>query len=1144
MRKRLICLASFVVVLALAGNAAAQLDPAAVSNGHVYLFENVGTDVPDGSANSHTANLIGSPQVVDGLKGDALQFNGTSDGVHIPDETMINLSTNQNRTVIAIFKCDDVDKSEKQVVYDEGGTTRGLTIYVHEGLVYAGGWNLSDYTPEWTGTFISAPVTSNAWYAVAAVLRDSGPAQEDDKFEMWMDGVQVGTGPGAELRSRSNDCGIGYHNSQVKFHDGNVSATGSYFEGAIDEVWIFDGVALTQADLGGFAGKVWPFASSPEPADGALFEATWANLAWRSGGLTVTHDVYFGTNPDDVNDGAEGTFVGNTVSDFQIVGFPGFPVAEGLAPGTTYYWRVDEVNDSEPNSPWKGNVWGFTVPSKTAYNLVPADGAKFQVPDLTLSWTGGFGVKLHNVYFGDSFDDVNSASGALPLADPFFTPGTLELGKTYYWRADEFDGIATHKGVVSSFQVKPDIPIVDPDLLCWWHLDEGQGTTVLDWSGHGHDGTFNGEPQWVDGYDGGALKFDGIDDYVIHTLPDARNYDNFTVALWVRAATLGQGQYMSPFSSHTPNSSGFQIDTDGTNPGNYRTNPSGTPGPPFGPVTLEWVHLALSVEGTTLQHYYNGTWVTSHTYATDDLLFNEFMIGVSRNNANHFDGAVDELRVYTRALSQEEIQLVMRIDPLRAWNSHPVNASTPDIDTATPLTWSPGDSASSHEVYLGLDKDAVDNADKSDSTGIYRGSQTGTSFTPAEGVEWGGGPYYWRIDENHADGTITKGRVWSFTVADFILVDDFESYTDDDVANEAIWQHWIDGFGVPSNGAQASYLLPPYAEQTIINGGGQSMPLAYDNRAGVSNSEAELTLTAGRDWTKHGVEVLSLWFRGYPPSVGGFTEGPVGTYTMTASGADIWGTADQFHFAYKTLTGPGTIVARVDSVQNTHVWAKAGVMMRETLDPDSKYAFALVSADSGVAFQGRTDTGASAFGTTEAGITAAHWVKLERDAAGNFTVSHSTNGSSWVSVQNSVPTNIQMASTVYIGLAVTSHDAALTCEAKFSNVTITGTVGPQWASQDVGILGNNTEPLYVSLSNAGGTPAVVVNDEANASVTDVWTEWLIDLQLFADQGVNLTNVDKIAIGLGATGDANATGGSGTMFIDDITLLRPAPEPQP
>jgi hypothetical protein len=507
-----------------------------------------------------------------------------------------------------------------------------------------------------------------------------------------------------------------------------------------------------------------------------------------------------------------------------------------------------------------------------------------------------------------------------------------------------------------------------------------------------------------------------------------------------------------------------------------------------------------------------------------------------------FPGLIDDVRIYERALTVDEIKLVMRIDPLLAWDPSPADGSNPDMDTAASLTWNAGDEAASHEVYFGVDEDAVVNADTSDTTGVYRGRRNDTSFTPAEGVEWGGGPYYWRIDENNADGTVTKGRVWSFTVADFILVDDFESYTDNDAENEAIWQMWVDGFGIPTNGAQVGYLMPPYTEQTIVHGGLQSMPLLYDNTAGVRDSEAVLPLTAPRDWTRHVVGILSLWYRGFPPSVGSFVQGPGGTFTMTASGADIWNTADEFHFAYKTLSGPGSIVARVDSIEETHAWAKAGVMIRETLDADSKYAFALVSAASGVAAQNRIDTGVDATGTTEAGISAPHWVKLERDAAGFFTVSHSTNGSSWIPVAGSIANNIPMASDVYIGLAVTSHDASATTEAKFSNVTTTGNVGAQWNNQDIGILANAAEPFYVSLSNANGTPVVVTNPDASAAVTEEWTEWRIDLGEFADQGVNLSDVDKLAIGLGAAGDPAAVGGSGTMFIDDIVLLRPAPAP--
>jgi hypothetical protein len=134
--------------------------------------------------------------------------------------------------------------------------------------------------------------------------------------------------------------------------------------------------------------------------------------------------------------------------------------------------------------------------------------------------------------------------------------------------------------------------------------------------------------------------------------------------------------------------------------------------------------------------------------------------------------------------------------------------------------------------------------------------------------------------------------------------------------------------------------------------------------------------------------------------------------------------------------------------------------------------------------------------------------------------------------------NIQMSSNVYVGLAVTSHDAALTCQAVFTNVTTTGNVGAQWADQDIGILTNDAEPLYVAVSNSSGNPVVVVHDDPAAAQIDTWTEWVIPLQTLADQGITLTNVDSIAIGLGTKANANAPGGSGTMFFDDIRLYRP------
>jgi hypothetical protein len=246
-----------------------------------------------------------------------------------------------------------------------------------------------------------------------------------------------------------------------------------------------------------------------------------------------------------------------------------------------------------------------------------------------------------------------------------------------------------------------------------------------------------------------------------------------------------------------------------------------------------------------------------------------------------------------------------------------------------------------------MDKDAVCGADTSSPE--YKGPKALGDESYDPGLLELGTTYYWRVDEVY-NGNPVRGPVWTFTVGDFLLVEDFESYTDNDADGEAIWQSWIDGFGIADNGAQVGYLMPPYAEQNIVHGGAQSMPLLYTNEAGVTNSEGAMTLTSPRDWTQGGVVELSLWFRG-------------------ASG-------------------------------------------------------------------------------------------------------------------------------------------------------------------------NAAEPLYVAVSNASGGPAIVANDDPATAQLDEWTQWIVPLQAFGDQGIDLTNVDKIAVGLGSKSGMASAGGSGTMYIDDIRLIKP------
>jgi hypothetical protein len=169
---------------------------------------------------------------------------------------------------------------------------------------------------------------------------------------------------------------------------------GSNFRCLVDDVRIYNH-ALTQAEILAAmeGGEAYPYALSPTPKDGTLYMDTWVNLNWRAGDFAVSHDVYIGDNFDDVNNGAESTFQGNQTTTLVTVGFPGFAFPDGLVPGTTYYWRIDEVNEAEPNSPWKGDVWSFSIPPKTAYFPDPANEAEGVNVDVQLSWTGGYGSK-------------------------------------------------------------------------------------------------------------------------------------------------------------------------------------------------------------------------------------------------------------------------------------------------------------------------------------------------------------------------------------------------------------------------------------------------------------------------------------------------------------------------------------------------------------------------------------------------------------------------------------------------------------------------------------------------------------------------------------------------------------------------------
>jgi len=729
MFEKLIYLVSFVLAISQVCNA--------VEVARWDFEETSGTTATDQSG-QYVATLGGSDTLdVDGRFGSGIDFAGdggavidaaSSEDFRFTGDFSIALWVNSDVTWGAHTRFIDISAAD-------GGLADSFRLFTHSGDDTDNFKFMSRQDGSNTQNIHTRDMPVGTW--ILLVLRHDldgdvtmNVLQEDDSVDAAFVAANSESWPTAgPIVFAEAEMKLGRMNGENRKFDGKMDALAFY-----DEVLTDDQVATMFYTAGSSA---YPFARGPSPADGALVSDTWVTLSWSPGDFAVSHDVYLGDNFDDVDTGAGDTLRGNQASTMFIAGFPGFAYPDGLVPGTTYYWRIDEVNEADPNSPWKGPVWSFSIPPKTAYNPDPADGAEFVDPNnVTLTWTPGFGAILHTAYFGDNYDEVNNATGGAPLGSASYKPGPLELEKVYYWRVDEFDAVETHKGDIWSF----------------------------------------------------------------------------------------------------------------TTPGAV-----GNPQPAY-------------------------------------------------------------------------------------------NAA--DVQLNAILSWTPSDSAASHQLYLGTDKEAVRTA------GIGSPEDKGSKALGAETYDPGlldaETTYYWRVDEVDAQGNTGQGPLWLFTTGAYLLIDDFESYTDDDPNNEAIWQTWIDGFGVPDNGSQVGNLLPPYAEQTIVHGGSQSMPLSYVNEAGVTNSETSMTLTAPRDWTQANVAELSLWFRG------------------------------------------------------------------------------------------------------------------------------------------------------------ASDNAA--------------------------------EPLYAAISNTAGVPAIVAYDETAAVTSSRWTEWRIALQAFADQGINLTNVDKIAIGLGSKGGVSA-GGSGTMLIDDIRLYR-------
>lgn len=680
---------------------------------------------------------------------------------------------------------------------------------------------------------------------------------------------------------------------------------------------------------------------------------------------------------------------------------------------------------------------------------------------------------------------------------------------------------------------------VDPDLVGWWKLDSAELGVTADSSGQGHDGLVQGNPQWVPGRVGGAVQVDGSDDYIETNYRE--DLPQWTLCVWVKSpaapsSALSAGpihrelNYQLNWNHQTASfrgAVGLMIGGTWYSAG-------------FGSLAENtWYHLAATFDGTALCAYLDADLISINANAqgVPNPEPASLKLGRHASAPQFFAGAIDDARIYRRALNAQEIQGVMWGVHETAWDPQPRPGAIVDLSRDPALSWSAGEGAMQHDVYLGTDENAVAAADTT--APLYWGRQSDTYFSLAGGLDLGG-RYFWRIDEVLADGvTLRKGEVWAFTVSRQIVLDDFESYVDS--LGWRIDDIWLDG-SLNGTGAQVGNLVPPFAEQTIVHGGMQSMPLSYNNAVPPYYSETLREFPVAEDWTLGRPQTLSLWVRGEGLS---WVQTAPGVFTMSAIGTDIWNQRDEFRYVCRQLNGDGSIVARVDSVVNTNVWAKAGVMIRASLDPSSAHAFMCITPDGRRAFQDRPTNGTGSCLTAHSPvgrIKLPFWVKVERKGD-LFTGYYSTNGTAWVqqpvneevtTYQTTNPKAISMPPTVYIGLALSSHDGGAVTTATFSGVATTGTVLGDWLSASVGAEqpGGSPDDFYVVVEDSAGKTATVTNPDPVAVNTAAWTEWRIPLTSFAD--VNLCQVKKLGLGVGARETPTARG-TGRIWIDDIAL---------
>jgi hypothetical protein len=440
--------------------------------------------------------------------------------------------------------------------------------------------------------------------------------------------------------------------------------------------------------------------------------------------------------------------------------------------------------------------------------------------DVVLSWTPGKFAAAHDVYLGTDADVVKAASRTSPsnvlvsLAQDVNTydpPVPLALGATYYWRVDEVNALPSStivKGSVWSFTVEPLAYRITDIIAAASSAQAGAGPEkTIDGSGLDAGGRHSilSTDMWLSDLNGPQptwiqYEFDAI--YQLHEM-------------WV----WNSNQITEPGFGLGLKGVTVEVSTDGN----------------------DWTPVA------GVSEFAQAPGLATYTHNTT-VPFGGVAAKYVRITANSNWGNL------VKQYSLSEVQFFCI--PAAAHAPQPASG-TMNVAVDTALGWRSGREAAAHRLYLGTEETAVADGTASPVT-------TSECRCQPDSLEFGH-TYYWKVDEinDAAQPSVWAGPVWDFTTQEYVLVDDFESYTDKE--GEAVFETWIDGSMNNGTGSMVGLLQPvngTFCATDIFHGGRQSMPLEYNNVSTPFYSAAERTFDPPQDWTVHGADTLSLYFRG------------------------------------------------------------------------------------------------------------------------------------------------------------------------------------------------------------------------------------------------------------------------------------------